>query len=173
MLFIPSWDGKSIMHHSWVNYWSEMHKSGKSSGFNAPAVQQWNHSQLESNSMRSTRQYLIITLAAANETCKQTNWNKIRQVLLEKPLNFLLMLSCAKAPEVSRITVCLRSKCTCVSVADVHRHWAAYWGWLIFHRLSRAVLEEVTLPKTDLAQIYTHQWALRDVHSTPRQPSKT
>lgn len=27
------------------------------------------------------------------------------------------------------------------------------------HRLSCAVLEEVTLPKTDLAQIYTHQWA--------------
>lgn len=116
MLFIPSLDGKSIMHHSWVNYWSEMHKSGKSSGFNTPAVQQSNHSQLESNSMRSTRQYLVITLKAANETCKQTNWNKtekqdllICQVLLEKFLNFLLTLSCmsAKAPEVSGMTVCL------------------------------------------------------------------
>lgn len=39
---------------------------------------------------------------------------------------------------------------TCALIADVHRHWAAYWGWLIFHRLSSAVLEEVTLPKTQL-----------------------
>lgn len=53
---------------------------------------------------------------------------------LWSPYNWLLILSCssAEAPEGSWDHSQSESERTCVLMADAHRHWAAYWGWLIF-----------------------------------------
>ncbi len=108
------------------NIIEKVQQSGTSSDFNTPAITcpNINHSQLESNSKRSSTDAYT------------SQWNALKQNRAEKRqlvIRGVLIIQSCKCRSPWRTPASQRvSERTCVLMADVHRHWAAYGGWLIF-----------------------------------------